>query len=87
MRIQTDLEFQQNEIKRLNKKYNIEMFSGNIWGGKAFAAEQNIREFKKLLFKSKKLHKATSSKRMEPLKIIKKVPKNLILNHKNMRIH
>ena len=77
MRIQTDLEFQQNEIKRLNKKYNIEMFSGNIWGGKAFAAEQNIREFKKLLFKSKKLHKATSSKRIEPLKIIKKVTKNL----------
>ena len=43
MRIQTNLEFQQNEIKRLNKKYNIEMFSGNIRGGKAFAAEQKIR--------------------------------------------
>ena len=27
MRIPTDLEFQQNEIYRLNKKYNIEMFS------------------------------------------------------------
>ena len=45
MTIQTDLEFQQNEMKRLNKKYKIEMFSGNIRSGKAFAAEQKIREF------------------------------------------
>ena len=27
IRLQTDLEFQQSEIKRLNKKYNVEMFS------------------------------------------------------------
>ena len=27
MRMQTDLEFQQNEIKTLNKKYNVEIFS------------------------------------------------------------
>ena len=26
LRFQTDLEFQQNEIKKLNKKYNVEMF-------------------------------------------------------------
>ena len=26
-RLQTDSEFQQNDIKKLNKKYNIEMFS------------------------------------------------------------
>ena len=25
MRLQTDLEFQQNEIKRLNAKYNVDM--------------------------------------------------------------
>ena len=77
MRIQIDLEFQKNEIKRLNKKYNIEMFSRNIRCGKAFKAELKIREFKKLLFKSEKLHKATSTKRMEPLKIVKKVTENL----------
>ena len=29
------------------------MFSTNLRGGKAFATEQKIREFKKLLFKSK----------------------------------
>lgn len=39
MRLQTDQEFLQNEIKRLNKKYNAGMFSTNIRGGKAFAAE------------------------------------------------
>ena len=27
IRLQTDLEFQQNEIKKLNTKYNVEMFS------------------------------------------------------------
>ena len=46
MRIETDPEFQQNEINILNKKYNIKIFSGNISGRKAFAAEQKIREFK-----------------------------------------
>ena len=56
MRLQTDLEFQQNEIKKINKKYNVEMFSSRTRGGKAFAAEQKIREFKILLFKSKRLH-------------------------------
>ena len=57
MRLQTDQEFQQNEIKKLNLKYNVEMFSSRVRGGKAFAAEQKIREFKKLLFKSRSLHK------------------------------
>ena len=35
------------------------MFSSKIRGGKALAAEQKIREFKTLLFKSKRLHKIT----------------------------
>ena len=40
MRLQTDLEFQQNEIKKLNKKHIVEMFSTRVSSGKAFAAEQ-----------------------------------------------
>ena len=36
MRLQTDLEFQQNDIKQLNKKYNIDMFSTRTRSGKAF---------------------------------------------------
>ena len=54
MRLQVDLEFQQNKIKELNKKYNVDMFSTKTRGGKAFAAEQKIREFKKILFRIKK---------------------------------
>ena len=46
MRLQTDLEFQQNEIKKLNKKYNVEMFSSRTRGGKAFPAEQKLENLK-----------------------------------------
>ena len=78
MRLQTDLEFQQNEIKRLNKKYNVEMFSLRVRGGKAYAAEQKIRELKKLLFKSKKTHKVSnSSKHFNPKKLIRKATANI----------
>ena len=52
MRLQTDLEFQQNEIKKLNKRYNVEMFSTRVRSGKVFAAEQKIR--KQLIKKLKK---------------------------------
>ena len=36
MRLQTDLEFQQNKIKKLNKKYNVEMFSSKTPRLKSF---------------------------------------------------
>ena len=47
MRLQVDQEFQQNEIKNLNKKYNVEIISTKIHGGKVFVAEQKICELKK----------------------------------------
>ena len=50
MRLQTDLEFRQNVIKKFNKKYNTEMFSSRVHGGKAYTAKQKNIEFKKLLF-------------------------------------
>ena len=62
MRLQTDQEFQQNEIKKLNVKYNVEMFSSRIRGGKAFAAEQKIRELKKIIFKTKNVYKMSKKK-------------------------
>ena len=37
------------------------MFSTKLRSGKAFVTEQKIREFKKLLLKSKWLHKATKT--------------------------
>ena len=78
MRQLVDLEFIQNETKTFNKKYNVEMFSSCVHDGKAFAAEQKIREFKKLLFKSKKAHKATSaSSRFNPKKFIPRATANI----------
>ena len=46
MKLQVDQEFQQVRIKDLNKQNNVEMFSTSLRGGKAFAAEQKIRELK-----------------------------------------
>ena len=57
MRLQTDLEFKQNQVLKLNDEFNIEMFHTRLRGGKAFDAEQKIREFKKLLLRGKRLEK------------------------------
>ena len=46
MKLQVDQEFQQVKIKDLNDLNNVEMFSTSLRGGKAFAAEQKIRELK-----------------------------------------
>ena len=40
-------QFRQREIQKLDQKYNFLMFHTKMRGGKAFAAEQKIREFKK----------------------------------------
>ena len=53
MRLQTDLEFKRNQIKNLNDEFDIEMYHTKVRRGKAFAAEQKIREFKKILVRSK----------------------------------
>ena len=76
MRLQTDQEFQQNEIKKLNQKYNVEMFSSRLRGGKAFAAEQKIRELKKVIFKTKRTYKL-QKKKINSREIIKKAVENL----------
>ena len=48
MRLQPEREFQQANIKKLNKEFDVDMYCTNLRGGKAFAAEQKIRELKKL---------------------------------------
>ena len=53
------------------------MFSGRVRGGKAHAAEQKLREFKKILFQSKRLHKATFTKRFDSRKVIRKAVENM----------
>ena len=57
MHLQTDLEFNQNKIKQLNQKFDVDMFHTQLCGGKAFAAEQKIREFKKILLRIKRFKK------------------------------
>ena len=46
MRLQVDNEFQQVRLKDLNDQNNVEMFTTSVRDGKAFAAEQKIRELK-----------------------------------------
>ena len=57
IRLQTDLEFNQNEIKEFNKKIDVDMFHTQLCGGKAFAAEQKIRQLKKIILKGKRFQK------------------------------
>ena len=56
-RLQTNQEFKQKKIFDLNKRYNVDMFSTAVRGGKAFAAEQKLRELKKGIFRLKVLEK------------------------------
>ena len=76
MRLQTDLEFKQNEIMKLNNQFNVEMFHTRLRGSKAFAAEQKIGQFKKLLLKGKRIQKQ-NGKKLKPLELIKNVTRNM----------
>ena len=76
IRLQTDLEFQQNFIKKLNEENNVEMYSTKLREGKAFAAEQKIREFKKILLRSKRIIKSRGD-RLKPNEIIRKATSNM----------
>ena len=76
MRLQTDQEFKQRKIFELNKKFNVEMYRTNLRGGKAFAAEQKIRELEKTLWKSKRMWKF-KGKQIKPNELIKKATFNL----------
>ena len=49
MRLQTDQEFKQKNVEKLNKKFIVKMYSTHLRGGKAFATEQKICELKTLL--------------------------------------
>ena len=72
IKLQVDQELQQVRIKDLNKQNNIEMFSTSIRGGKAFAAEQKIRELKTRISKLK-----GQKLKISPKKIIEISTKNM----------
>ena len=75
MKLQVDQEFQQQKIKDVNKQNNVKMFSTSLRGGKAFAAEQKIRELKTRISKLK-----GQKLKITPNKIIE-------ISAKNMNIH
>ena len=75
MRLQIDHEFQQTNIKNFNKKFDVDMYSTNLGGGKAFAAEHKIRELKKFLLR-RKVIKKLARKRVKPNQLIKKATYN-----------
>ena len=74
--MKTDLEFNQNQIKKLNKDFNVEMFHTKLRGGKAFAAEQKVREFKKILLRNKRFEKLEKRK-IKPNELLKKTAQNM----------
>ena len=76
MRLQTNLEFKQNQILKPNDEFNVDMFHTRLRGGKAFAAEQKIRVFKKLLLRGKRLEKQYG-RRLKPLDLIRKVTQHM----------
>ena len=76
IRLQADLEFNQNRIKEVNKKFVVDMFRTRLRGGKTFAAEQKIRELKKILLRSKRFKKL-KKKRIRPNKLIRKAVQNM----------
>ena len=76
MGMKTDLEFNQNQIKKLNKDFNVEMFHTKLRGGKAFAAEQKVREFKKILLRNKRFEKLEKRK-IKPNELLKKTAQNM----------
>ena len=78
MRIQVDNEFHQVKIKDLNDENNVKIFTTAVRGGKAFAAEQKIRELKTRISKFN-----TQKLKISPVKIIPGSTANMNLKKKS----
>ena len=76
MSLQTGQEFKQRNKEELNKKFNVEIYSTHLRGGKALVAEQKICELKKLLLRSKQIEKF-KVKHIKPNELVKKATFNL----------
>ena len=74
MRLQVDNEFQRVRLKDLNDQNNVEMFTTSVRDGKAFAAEQKIRELKTRIAKIN-----TQKLKISPAKIIQNSTLNMNL--------
>ena len=76
MSLPTDQEFNQNEIKALNKKHDVEHYNTKLNEGHAVAAEQKIRELKFRLKNFKRLHKISKNV-LKPNVVLKKATNNM----------
>ena len=74
--LQVDNEFLQIKIKYLNDKYNVTMFTTSIRGGKAFATEQKIREFKSSIAKLEVIFGKYNAK-IPPTTLIRQLTENM----------
>ena len=76
MCLQTDQEFNQNEIKALDKKHDVEHYNTKLNEGHAVAAEQKIRELKVRLKNFKRLNEISKNV-LKPNKALKKATNNM----------
>ena len=51
MRLQTDLEFKQNQIKKLNDEFNVEIFHTKVWGRKSICCRTENNRIQKNFIK------------------------------------
>ena len=77
MRLQTDLEFKQKKVFALNKKYNVDMLSTAVRGGKAFSAEEKLRELKTRLSRLLVIQRNSKTKLKSPNILIQKAVENM----------
>ena len=68
MQLQTDQEFNQNEIAEINKKNNVLHYNSKLNNRHAIDAEQKIKELKSRLVNFRKLSKKRKLKPNEALK-------------------
>ena len=79
MSLQTDPKFNQNEIKEINKKHNVEHYNTKLNVGHAVGAEQKIRDLKDRLKNFKRIIKQNKKSRLKRKRALKKATKNMNL--------
>ena len=76
MRLQIDQKFNQNEIKALNKKHDVEQYNAKLNEGHAVAAKQKIRKLNFRLKNVKRLNKISKNV-FKPNEVLNKATNNM----------
>ena len=79
MRLWINQEFNQNEIKEINKKHNVEHYNSKLNKGHAVGTKQKIRELKNRIKKFGRSNKQNKKSRLEPNETLKKATGNMNL--------